>query len=102
MDRQDEAFLKMKPEDAWDGTLRNLPGSVYHEPLRDNEQLTQIKLPEEWEDENWDEGRERPKTVEEAKDALAERIDDPQAPDGEESRNAYDELPASSPFWTGY
>lgn len=53
-----------------------------------------IRPPEYFEDENWDAQRQRPKTLGEAKVALAARIADPKAPDGKESIGAYDHLEA--------
>jgi hypothetical protein len=53
-----------------------------------------LKTAEEWEVENWDAGRDGPKTVAEAKEALAARIADPTAPDGDEVADAYNDLEA--------
>ncbi|WP_410670497.1 hypothetical protein [Amycolatopsis sp. cmx-4-68] len=50
-----------------------------------------IKTPEEWDAEGWDADREGPKTLGEARDALAARIADPRAPDTEAVSGAYDE-----------
>lgn len=53
-----------------------------------------IRTPEEWEADGWDAGREGPKSLAEAKAALAARIADPAAPDDESVAGAYDDLDA--------
>ncbi|MEU0794709.1 hypothetical protein ABZ342_32000 [Amycolatopsis sp. NPDC005961] len=52
---------------------------------------TPIKTPEEWAAEGWDEGRQQPKTLDEAREALAARIAAHDAPDTEADSGAYDE-----------
>lgn len=56
-----------------------------------------IRLPEHYEHEQWDAGREGPKSHAEARRMLAERIDDPQAPDGPEVAGAYDDTDDGRP-----
>ncbi|HET9139230.1 hypothetical protein [Actinophytocola sp.] len=51
-----------------------------------------IRTPEEWEAAGWDAGREPPKTLAEARAALAARIADPNAPDDESLAGVYDDL----------
>jgi hypothetical protein len=51
-----------------------------------------IASPQEWNGRGWDAGRQPPKTLEEAKAALAARIADPNAPDDESVAGAYDHL----------
>ncbi|GLY34825.1 hypothetical protein Amsp01_008490 [Amycolatopsis sp. NBRC 101858] len=51
---------------------------------------TPIKTPEEWDAEGWDAGRQDPKTLDEAREALASRIDAHDAPDTEADAGAYD------------
>lgn len=48
--------------------------------------------PDDWEAVSWDSGREGPKTLDEARAALAARIADPTAPDGAEALGAYNDL----------
>lgn len=52
---------------------------AYHDPL--DEDAPPIRTPEAWDAAGWDRDREQPKTIDEAKEALAARIDDPRAPD---------------------
>ncbi|WP_290049568.1 hypothetical protein [Amycolatopsis solani] len=52
-----------------------------------------IKTPQEWDAEGWDADRQGPKTLDEARTALAERIADPHAPDTEAESGAYDDVP---------
>lgn len=52
--------------------------------------LDGIRLPDDYEADMWDVGRGEPKTVDEARAALAARIADPNAPDGDEAAGAYD------------
>lgn len=54
--------------------------------------LDGIKLPDDYEAELWDAGRGEPKTLDEAREALAARIADPAAPDDESVRGAYDNV----------
>jgi hypothetical protein len=51
-----------------------------------------IMTPEIYEANNWDDGREGPKTLDDAKAALLARIADPTAPDDESAAGAYDDL----------
>jgi hypothetical protein len=91
LDPQSWAFREATESDAWDGNIVNLlaEGGAYHEPITD---LTQLRLPEHHEADGWDAGREAPKTVVEAREALAARIADPSAPDAEDHAGAYDDL----------
>jgi hypothetical protein len=50
-----------------------------------------IRLPEDYENEQWDADARGPKSIAEARQALADRIDDPAAPDGPEVAGAYDD-----------
>lgn len=51
-----------------------------------------IRPPEVFEEARWDHGREGPKTAAQARQALAQRIADPAAPDDESVAGAYDDL----------
>lgn len=51
---------------------------------------TPIKSPEEWDAEGWDADRQQPKTLDEARTALAARIAAHDAPDTEADAGAYD------------
>jgi hypothetical protein len=53
---------------------------------------TPIKTPEEWNAEGWDADRQNPKTLDEAREALAGRIAAHDAPDTEADSGAYDAL----------
>lgn len=89
-DAQSRAFREATPEDSWDGNISTLLldfGATQHRPIED---VRDIRLPDQFESDSWDTGRERPKSLTEAKEALLARINDPHAPDGEESRGAYD------------
>lgn len=85
MDRQSEAFRHATEAD-WAGVDLD-ECDVY--PDGDDRP---IRAPEDYEADGWDYGRESPKTVAEAKAALAARIDDPSAPDDETVAGAYDHL----------
>lgn len=93
LDPQSRAFREATPDDCWDGDLVALlaeSDGVYHEPISDPRQ---VYLPEYYEaGEGWDMSREAPKTVAEAREALAARIADPHAPDTEADAGAYDDL----------
>jgi hypothetical protein len=52
---------------------------------------TPIKTPEEWDAEGWDADRQSPKTLDEAREALAARIAAHDAPDIDAESGAYDE-----------
>ncbi|MEV6640261.1 hypothetical protein [Amycolatopsis sp. NPDC051371] len=62
--------------------------AVVHEPGGP----TPIKTPEEWAAEGWDKTRQQPKTLDEAREALAARIAAHDAPDTEADAGAYDAL----------
>ncbi len=53
---------------------------------------TPIKTPEEWAAEGWDSGRQNPKTLDEARAALAARIAAHDSSDTEADAGAYDAL----------
>lgn len=95
-DRQSRAFRDARPEDrVLDDDLLAFAEAVHHPPadgLPLGDLIAEIKLPQAWEAENWDAGREGPKSVAEAREALAARIADPLAPDGDEVAGAYDDL----------
>lgn len=87
MDRQGVAF-RFATEVEWAGV------DLAECELYEDGDERPIKTVGEWEVEQWDSGRERPKSLAEAKDALAARIADPHAPDGAEVIGAYDDLEA--------
>ncbi|WP_284744321.1 hypothetical protein [Amycolatopsis sp. RTGN1] len=62
------------------------PVAVVYEPG----DPTPIKTPEEWDAEGWDAGRQNPKTLDEAREALDSRIAAHDAPDTEADAGAYD------------
>ncbi|MEV6877024.1 hypothetical protein [Amycolatopsis sp. NPDC051128] len=86
-DAQRRAFTEAGPAD-WAAETALLAGALVYEPG----DPTPIKTPEEWDAEDWDAGRQNPKTLDEARAALAARIADPHAPDTEAESGAYDEL----------
>lgn len=86
MDRQSQAFRECP--DRYTRTV-DYSDAVWHEPITD---LSGIRLPDQYEAAVWDRTRGTPKTVEEARQALLARIDDPAAPDGDDERSAYDDL----------
>lgn len=61
---------------------------IVHQP----DDSTPIKSPEEWDAEGWDADRQSPKTLDEAREALATRIAAHDAPDTEADAGAYDGL----------
>jgi hypothetical protein len=88
VDAQSRAFREARPEDrVADDDLAGHAETV-HGP---GDHAT-IRLPEQWEDEQWDAERVGPKSVDEARAQLLARINDPTAPDGAEVAGAYDEL----------
>lgn len=88
-DPQREAFVGASAAEwAWEVTL--LEGAYVHEPGVDSGDP--ILTPEEWNAAGWDGERRGPKTVAEARAALAARIADPTAPDTDAVAGAYDEL----------
>lgn len=78
MDRQSEAFRQAGPDDWAPDLEPNTAGAG------------RVLTPEEWDDLAWDHGREEPKSLDDAREALAARVADPAAPDDDAS--AYDEL----------
>lgn len=89
MDPQSAAFREATEVDCWDGDVEALiaAGGRRHEPLAD---AGHIVGPDEYEAAGWDDGREPPKSISEARAALRARITDPTAPDGDAERHAYD------------
>lgn len=85
MDRQTEAFRNATEAD-WAGV--DLAECVVY---TDGDPQP-IATREEWEAAGWDRDREPPKTLDEARAALAARIADPAAPDDESVAGAYDDL----------
>lgn len=85
MDRQSEAF-RLATEADWFGIDLN-EAEIYE----DGDERP-ILPPEVFEAGAWDEEREPPKTLAEARAALATRIADPNAPDDESDSGAYDDL----------
>lgn len=85
-DRQSQAFREAGPADRWDGDVLAL-GARVHMPVDSVEHLV---LPEHYEQgRGWDQHREPPKTLEQARAMLAERIADPRAPDSDAEAEAY-------------
>lgn len=90
-DPQSRAFREATESDHWDDDVKALVaehGAVYHEPVTD---ISQVRRPEDYEAESWDEGGQPPKTREEAREALRLRIADPSAPDAVAESGAYDD-----------
>lgn len=90
-DPQSRAFRDAADADRWDDdidTLVAVHGAARHPPTTD---VSQIRLPDDYEAAGWDAGREGPKTPTEARAALAARIADPAAPDTDAEAGAYDE-----------
>ncbi|MGH3989312.1 MAG: hypothetical protein ACRDTZ_18680 [Pseudonocardiaceae bacterium] len=92
-DPQSVAYREATDTDRWDGDLPALVadgGAVYHEPL--TRIPAEVRLPGDYEAEDgWDTERENPKTLEQARAALAARIADPTAPDTDAHSGAYDD-----------
>jgi hypothetical protein len=89
IDRQKAAFIKATESD-WTRQTELLQGTVVHEP--DDPDAEPIREPEEWHAQGWDAEREPPKTIAQAREALAARIADTNAPDTDAVANAYDDL----------
>lgn len=89
-DPQSIAFREATEQDSWDGAIAALiaEGAVHHPPITN---LDDIALPEHFEERNWDQGRVGPKSLDEAREALAERIRSRSAPDSLDAENAYDD-----------
>lgn len=87
MDRQSEAY-RLASEADWAGV------NLAEADIYDDGDERPIRTPEEFESAEWDSGRESPKTIEEAREALVNRIADPNAPDDETDAHAYDDLEA--------
>lgn len=90
LDAQSRAFREATVVDQWDGDLETLVaehGATVHPPITD---LSQLVLPDDYEaGRGWDSGRDGPKTIGEARAALAARIADPAAPDSDADAGAY-------------
>lgn len=89
-DPQSRAFREATDADHWDGDLGALierHGAVVHDPVTS---INDIPGPDDYEREAWDAGRDGPKTIHEARGALAARIADPTAPDTDLEAGAYD------------
>lgn len=85
MDRHSEAYRHATEAD-WAGV--NLAECIVYQ----DDDPQPISTPEDHERARWDAGRDAPKTVAEARAALAARIADPAAPDDESMAGAYDDL----------
>lgn len=95
-DRQSQAFREASPEDrVLDEDLPGHAEAMHHAPpdgMPLGDLIAEIKLPDAWEAERWDAGRVGPKSLAEAREALAARIADSAAPDGPEVAGAYDDV----------
>lgn len=91
MDAQSRAFREAGDEDHWDDDIPAMveAGGVFYEPITS---VDEIDLPEVVHATGWDADRLPPKTFEEAVQALHARIEDPDAPDDESMRDAYDHV----------
>jgi hypothetical protein len=90
-DPQSVAFREATESDHWDDDVNALiaqEGAVYHDEATS---IDQIRGPDAYETEDWDADRDGPKTIGEARVALADRIADPEAPDTDAEAGAYDE-----------
>lgn len=87
MDPQSRAYREATASDQFDGDFDAL-GAAVHEPITE---LAQVRMPGEYEADGWDTDRLGPKSVGEARAALAARIADPTAPDTEAEAGAYGE-----------
>jgi hypothetical protein len=88
-DAQRRAYADAGAAD-WAAEADLLADAVVHRP--DDPNAEPIRTPEEWDVTGWDEDRDGPKSIDEARAALAARITDPHAPDTEAVASAYDEL----------
>lgn len=94
-DRQSEAYRGATDADHWDGDLEELTATGQARAHAPAASERGILLPEFYERHyqqgaGWDTGREGPKSLAEAREALAARIADPHAPDDESVAGAYD------------
>jgi hypothetical protein len=71
IDRQKAAFIEATESD-WTRQTELLQGTVVHEP--DDPDAEPIREPEEWHAQGWDAECEPPKTITQAREALAARI----------------------------
>lgn len=88
-DAQRRAFTDAGAAD-WAAEAELLADAVVHEPGDPNAEP--VRTPEEWDSTGWDENRDGPKSLDEAREALAARIADPHAPDTEATAGAYDDM----------
>lgn len=88
-DEQRRAFVEATSSD-WAAEAELLADAAIHLP--DDPDAEPIRTPEEWDADGWDEERDGPKSLDEARQALADRIANPHAPDTEAVAGAYDEL----------
>lgn len=91
-DPQHLAFAESGESD-WARAAALLEDAVVHEP--GDPDAEPIRTPEEWDGELWDSERQPPKTIEEAKAALAARVADPDAPDQPDHVGVYNDLEGS-------
>lgn len=90
-DPQSRVYREATAADHWDDDVNALieqEGAVYHDEITS---IEDIPGPDAYEAEQWDTGRDGPKTIAEAREALAARIADPAAPDTDAEAGAYDE-----------
>lgn len=89
MDRQSEAYRE-NPEENHASEIEVASWAEReHEPLTS---IDDLKWPEDYEDDDWDQGREGPKSIPEARAELNRRIADESAPDDIQDVDAYDHL----------
>lgn len=86
MDRQSAVYRQLPINEHAQDIELGAWSEAEHPPATS---LDGLVLPEDYEEAEWDRGRERPKTLEEARGALLERILNRRAPDGDESAGAY-------------
>jgi hypothetical protein len=90
-DPQSRAYREAGPADHWDDDVNALieqHGAVVHDEAT---VIDDVRGPDSYETDGWDIDRDGPKTIGEAREALAARIADPSAPDTEAEAGAYDE-----------
>lgn len=84
-DPQRDVFTGAGPDD-WVTQVPLVGGATVYEPG----DTTGIRAPEDWDASGWDNERQPPKTLDEAREALDSRIANPHAPDGPTHAGAYD------------
>jgi hypothetical protein len=90
-DPQSRAFREATEADHWDDDVNALieqEGAVYHDEATS---VDEVPGPDSYEADGWDVDRDGPKTIGEARVALADRIANPEAPDTDAEAGAYDE-----------